>query len=113
MWTMQPRSSADAKDTSLKRWPKGRGFLPTKLRFVTRAKGPRTKNLNWVVIAASVAVVTISALWSHVSAAQANTRTLAFVYAKLSNNSLLAVTGQTIVFESSSADHVARVELNE
>ena len=113
MWTMQPRST-DAKDASLKRQPKGSSFLLAKCRFFTRRKARRTKSLKWVVIAAPVAAVTISGLWNHVAAAQAKTPPLAFLYAKdLTNNSLLAVTGQTIVFESSSADSVARVELQE
>ena len=102
MWTMQPRST-DAKDASLKRRPKGSGFLPAKRRFFTRGKARSAKRLKWVVIAASV-VVTLSGLWSQISAAQAETRPLAFLYAKDFNSSLVAVTGQIVVFEPPAQD---------
>jgi uncharacterized protein YjbI with pentapeptide repeats len=68
--------------------------------------------LKWFVITASVTLVAILGPWNRLSAAEAHKPQPAFLYAHAFHSSPVAA-GQTIVFESDSADSLVRAELPE
>jgi uncharacterized protein YjbI with pentapeptide repeats len=68
--------------------------------------------LKWSAITASVTLVAILVLGNHLSAAEAQKPRPAFLYARAFHSSPAAA-GQTVVFESDSADSLVRAELPE